>query len=97
MTQKLGIVYTPIEIVDFIINSVEKVMDIEFSSSLRNEGVNILDPFIGTGTSISRLLSSNIFNKEQIKRKFESEIHANEIVLLAYYIACINIEAYIWI
>ncbi|MDC1001894.1 DEAD/DEAH box helicase family protein [Alphaproteobacteria bacterium] len=93
MTQKLGIVYTPVEVVDFIIHSVEDVMQEEFGSSLGNDGVHILDPFTGTGTFISRLLQSGIMTKEQIRRKFKSEIHANEIVLLAYYIACINIEA----
>jgi predicted helicase len=93
MTQKLGIVYTPVEVVDFIIHSVEDVMQEEFGSSLGNDGVHILDPFSGTGTFISRLLQSGVMSKEQIRRKFKSEIHANEIVLLAYYIACINIEA----
>ena len=93
MTQKLGIVYTPIEVVDFIINSVENVMQNEFSSSLGEKNVHILEPFVGTGTFISRLLQSGIMSKEQLRRKYKSEIHANEIVLLAYYIACINIEA----
>jgi predicted helicase len=93
MTQKLGIVYTPVEIVDFIIHSVEDVMLEEFGSSLGTDDVHILDPFSGTGTFISRLLQSGVMSKEQIRRKFKSEIHANEIVLLAYYIACINIEA----
>ena len=93
MTQKLGIVYTPVEVVDFIIHSVEDVMQEEFGTSIGNDGVHILDPFTGTGTFISRLLQSGIMSKEQIRRKFKSEIHANEIVLLAYYIACINIEA----
>ena len=93
MTERLGIVYTPVEVVDFIIHSVEDVMKREFNSSLGDSGVDILDPFAGTGTFISRLLQSGILSKEQIKRKFTTEIHANEIVLLAYYIACINIEA----
>ena len=93
MTEKLGIVYTPVEVVDFIIHSVEDVMKQEFNSSLGDSGVDILDPFVGTGTFISRLLQSGILSKEQIKQKFTTEIHANETVLLAYYIACINIEA----
>ncbi len=54
MTQKLGIVYTPVEVVDFIVHSVEDVMQEEFGSSLGNDGVHILDPFSGTGTFISR-------------------------------------------
>ena len=93
VTERLGIVYTPVEVVDFIIHSVEDVMKQEFGSSLGDSGVDILDPFAGTGTFISRLLQSGILSKEQIRRKFTTEIHANEIVLLAYYIACINIEA----
>lgn len=93
MTQRLGIVYTPVEIVDFIINSVEKIMNNEFDSSLSNEGIHILDPFTGTGTFISRLLQSGIISKDNLKKKFKSEIHANEIVLLANYIACVNIES----
>ena len=92
-TERLGIVYTPVEVVDFIIHSVEDVMRDEFDSSLGDSGVDILDPFAGTGTFISRLLQSGILSEEQIKRKFTTEIHANEVVLLAYYIACINIEA----
>ena len=93
MTQKLGIVYTPIEIVDFIINSVESVMNTEFDASLSDLGVHILDPFTGTGTFITRLLQSGIISKENLKHKYMQEIHANEIVLLAYYIAAINIES----
>ena len=92
MTQKLGIVYTPVEIVDFIIHSVSDVVKNEFGLSLGSKDVHILDPFAGTGTFISRLLLSGLLTKDEIKKKFKSEIHANEIVLLAYYIACINIE-----
>lgn len=93
VTQKLGIVYTPIEAVDYLIRSVENIMNDEFGSSLGDEGVNILDPFVGTGTFIVRLMQSNILSAEQTKFKFQSEIHANEVLLLAYYIACVNIEA----
>ena len=93
IAHKLGIVYTPVEVVDFIIHSVEDVMRDEFDSSLGNSDVDILDPFAGTGTFICRLLQSEILSKEQIRRKFTAEIHANEIMLLAYYIACVNIEA----
>lgn len=92
MSDRLGIVYTPVEVVDFIINSVEKVLEEEFGQSLSNEGVHILDPFTGTGTFIVRLLQSGIIKPNDLKRKFRSELHANEIVLLAYYIAAINIE-----
>lgn len=92
MSERLGIVYTPIEVVDFIIKSVEDVMQAEFGKSLSDKDVHILDPFTGTGTFIVRLLQSGIIRPEELKRKLFSEIHANEIVLLAYYIASINIE-----
>ena len=74
MTKKLGIVYTPVEVVDFIIHSVEDVMQEEFGSSLGKDGVHILDPFTGTGTFISRLLQSGVMSKDQIRRKFKSEM-----------------------
>lgn len=93
MTERLGIVYTPIEVVDFIIHSVEDVLKQEFNTSLANDNVHILDPFTGTGTFITRLLQSGIIPKEKLPYKYKNEIHANEIVLLAYYIAAINIEA----
>ena len=92
-TQKLGIVYTPVEIVDFIIRSVNDVLQDEFGSSLGTEGVHILDPFTGTGTFITRLLQSGLIAPGDIQRKYEKEIHANEITLLAYYIAAVNIES----
>ena len=91
--EKLGIVYTPVECVDFIIHSVEDILQEEFHTSLTNENVHILDPFTGTGTFITRLLQSGIIKKEDMLRKYKNEIHCNEIVLLAYYIADVNIEA----
>ena len=93
MTERLGIVYTPVEVVDFIIHSVEDILRREFSSSLQDKGVHILDPFTGTGTFITHLLQSGIIPRERLPQKYRAEIHANEIVLLAYYIAAINIEA----
>src|SRR5690554_4642842 len=93
MADRLGIVYTPVEVVDFIIHSVEDVMRKEFNSSLADENVHIIDPFTGTGTFITRLLQSGIIPADKLPYKFKNEIHANEIVLLAYYIAAINIEA----
>jgi len=93
MTERLGIVYTPIEVVDFIIHSVEDVLKTEFNSSMADENVHILDPFTGTGTFIARLLQSGIIPYDRLPEKYKNEIHANEIVLLAYYIAAINIEA----
>ncbi|WP_375627027.1 helicase-related protein, partial [Bartonella sp. MU37NMGALS] len=92
-TDKLGIVYTPIEIVDFILHSVNDVLEQEFGQSLSSRGVSILDPFTGTGTFITRLLQSNLIKPEDMEYKFRHDIHANEIVLLAYYIAAINIES----
>lgn len=93
MTERLGIVYTPTEVVDFILHSVENVLNSEFNASLADKGVHILDPFTGTGTFITRLLQSGLIPEDRITDKYKHEIHANEIVLLAYYIACINIEA----
>lgn len=92
VVEKLGIVYTPVEVVDFIINSVADVLKKEFNRDLSDKNVHILDPFTGTGTFITRLLQSGRIKKEDLKRKYEEELHANEIVLLAYYIASINIE-----
>ncbi|GJL73971.1 type ISP restriction/modification enzyme [Nitrosomonas sp.] len=93
MTDRLGIVYTPVEVVDFIIHSVNKVLHSEFNQTLADRNVHIIDPFTGTGTFITRLLQSGLIGKEKLPYKYQNEIHANEIVLLAYYIATINIEA----
>jgi predicted helicase len=93
MTERLGIVYTPVEVVDFIIHSVNDVLQSEFGQTLGDENVHIIDPFTGTGTFITRLLQSGLITPEQLPYKYQHEIHANEIVLLAYYIAAINIEA----
>lgn len=89
----LGIVYTPVEVVDFIIHSTEQALAKHFGRSLSDEGVRIIDPFVGTGTFPVRLLQSGLIRPEDLLRKYASELHANEIVLLAYYIAAINIEA----
>ncbi|MBA4537055.1 DEAD/DEAH box helicase [Bacillus aquiflavi] len=91
-TERLGIVFTPVEVVDFIIHSVNDVLEKHFGKSLASEGVHVLDPFTGTGTFITRLLQSGLIPKEDLLRKYTQEIHANEIVLLSYYIAAINIE-----
>ena len=91
--EKLGIVYTPMECVDFIIHSVEDILKAEFNTSLTEENVHILDPFTGTGTFITRLLQSGLIRKEDMLRKYKHEIHCNEIVLLAYYVADVNIES----
>jgi predicted helicase len=92
MVEQLGIVYTPVEVVDFIIHSVNDVLKKEFNRSLSDENIHILDPFTGTGTFITRLLQSGLIEKTDLPRKYKFELHANEIVLLAYYIAAVNIE-----
>lgn len=106
MTERLGIVYTPVECVDFIIHSVNDVLKQEFNQTLGDRNTHIIDPFTGTGTFITRLMQSGLLTKEQLEYKYNlqdktvngekvktTELHANEIVLLAYYIASINIEA----
>ena len=91
--EQLGIVYTPVECVDFIIKSVDSLLRKEFHTSLTEKDVHILDPFTGTGTFIARLLQSGLIKPEDLERKYTQEIFCNEIVLLAYYIADVNIEA----
>lgn len=90
--EKLGIVYTPIELVDFIIYSLEFVLKKHFDKSLSDKGVNIYDPFTGTGTFITRLIQSGLLDKN-LEHKYKNELWANEITLLGYYIAQINITA----
>ena len=92
LATSLGIVYTPVEIVDFIIRSVQELLRREFDASLNDEGVHVLDPFVGTGTFITRLLQSGLIDRDVLLRKYACELHANEIMLLAYYIAAVNIE-----
>lgn len=91
--EKLGIVYTPIACVDFILHSVTVLLKQHFGKDLSDKGVHLIDPFTGTGTFIVRALQTGIIKPEDLARKYASELHANEIVLLAYYIAAINIEA----
>lgn len=93
MTERLGIVYTPVEVVDFILHSVNHLLQKEFGQTLGSKGVHIIDPFTGTGTFITRLIQSSLIKPEELPHKYKHEIHANELVLLAYYIAAINIEA----
>ncbi|MBP6303629.1 MAG: DEAD/DEAH box helicase, partial [Bacteroidia bacterium] len=92
MVEKLGIVYTPVEVVDFIIHSVNDILKKEFDRTISDENIHILDPFTGTGTFLVRLLQSGLIDIKDLERKYKDELHANEIVLLAYYIAAINIE-----
>lgn len=91
--ETLGIVYTPMECVDFILHSVDAILRKEFECCLSDENVHILDPFTGTGTFITRMLQSGLIRREDLERKYLREIHCNELVLLAYYIADVNIES----
>lgn len=88
----LGIVYTPVEVVDFILAASDTVLFKEFGRGLTDEDVHILDPFTGTGTFLTRLLQSGRITAADMARKYANELHANEIMLLAYYIAAVNIE-----
>ncbi|MDR1646634.1 MAG: DEAD/DEAH box helicase family protein [Zoogloeaceae bacterium] len=92
MAERLGIVYTPVEVVDFILHSAQHALRVHFGARLSDEGVHILDPFAGTGTFPVRLIQSGLIRPKALARKYGEELHANEIVLLAYYIASINIE-----
>ena len=90
--ERLGIVYTPVEVVDFILRSVDDVLYKNFGRRITDKNVHVLDPFAGTGTFIVRLIQSGLIRQKDLRRKYLHELHANEIVLLAYYIAAINIE-----
>jgi len=92
VAEKLGIVYTPVEIVDFILRSVDDILRKEFDARMSDENVHVWDPFTGTGTFITRLLQIGLIDSKDLSRKYAREIHASEMVLLAYYIASINIE-----
>ncbi len=92
MAERLGIVYTPVEVVDFILKSADAALRRHFGQTLASPGVQILDPFAGTGTFPVRLIQSGLIDKDALPHKFSHELHANEIVLLAYYIATVNIE-----
>ncbi|HRN28892.1 MAG TPA: damage-inducible protein, partial [Terrimesophilobacter sp.] len=91
-SERLGIVYTPTEIVEFILRSVDHILREQFDSSIGAEGVHVLDPFTGTGTFIAELIHSDLISDADLPRKFRKELHANEINLLAYYVAAVNIE-----
>ena len=85
-----GIVYTPQPIVDFMVRSVEQILQTEFNRSLSDSGVHIIDPFVGTGNFIVRVMRE--IRKTALEGKYESELHCNEVMLLPYYIASMNIE-----
>ena len=85
-----GIVYTPQPIVDFMVRSVAAILEREFGRSLADEGVHIIDPFVGTGNFIVRMMRE--IPRTALERKYASELHCNEVMLLPYYIASMNIE-----
>lgn len=92
MASRLGIVYTPVPIVDFILRGANAALSSHFGKSFSSEDVKILDPFAGTGTFLVRLIQSGLISPKALKQKYKDELHANELVLLAYYIATVNIE-----
>jgi predicted helicase len=91
-TELAGIAYTPIEIVDFMLRSTAELTQTYFGASLADEGIHILDPFTGTGTFLVRLIELGLLG-ENLATKYAHELHANEILLLPYYIAAVNIES----
>ena len=85
-----GIVYTPQPIVDFMVNSVEHILKTEFDRSLSDTGVHVIDPFVGTGNFIVRLMQD--IQGTALEEKYRHELHCNEVMLLPYYVASLNIE-----
>ena len=98
-TDRLGVVYTPVEIVDFMIRATDAICRKHFDRGLTAEGVNILEPFVGTGTFVHQILTIDgadgqpIIRDKDLSRKYHHELHATELVLLAYYVAALKIEA----
>ncbi|MFP6337195.1 type ISP restriction/modification enzyme [Helicobacter pylori] len=92
-SEKLGIVYTPIEVVDFILRATNGILKKHFNTDFNDKNITIFDPFTGTGSFIARLLSKEnaLISDEALKEKFQKNLFAFDIVLLAYYIALINI------
>lgn len=91
-SEKMGVVYTPTEIIDYILRETDRVLRREFGQSLADDRVHILDPFAGTGSFMAHLIESDLIPDEKLKRKYTREVHSNEILLLAYYIMTVNIE-----
>ena len=92
LTDLLGVVYTPVEIVDWLLHSVDDAMRQEFGVGLGDKGVEILDPFSGTGTFLTRLIESNLIPDENLDYKYQNELSAIDILPTAYYLSAINIE-----
>ena len=94
LAKSLGVTYTPVEVIDFILCSVERLLQQEFGKGLTDRGVHVIDPFVGTGTFIARLFQiKELIRDSDLVDKFNHEIHANEILLLPYYIGALNIES----
>ncbi len=87
---RLGVFYTPNEVVDFMLQSTNYLLNKHFGRLLSDKNVEILDPAAGTGTFITDLIE--YIPKDKLKYKYENEIHANEVAILPYYIANLNIE-----
>lgn len=91
-SKKMGVVYTPTEIIDYILRETDRVLRREFGKSLADDGVHVLDPFAGTGSFMAHLIESDLIPDDKLGHKYRCEMHSNEILLLAYYIMTINIE-----
>jgi predicted helicase len=91
MADRLGIVYTPVEVVDFILKSVQFALKKYFGCDIGDDDVQILDPFVGTGTFLVRLIQLDLIEKNKLSHKYAKEMHANEILLLPYYTASVNV------
>jgi predicted helicase len=90
----LGIVYTPQEIVDFMLASVEEILKTEFGRTLGDPGVHVIDPFVGTGNFMVNLIRR--LPKTRLEHKYRNELHCNEVMLLPYYVSAMNIEHTFW-
>lgn len=93
LADRMGIVFTPVQVVDYILRSADAAYFQHFGKHLSDEGVKILEPFAGTGTFLTRLMQTGLIRPEDLSRKYTQELFANEIVLLSYYIAAVNIES----
>lgn len=91
-SEKMGVVYTPTEIIDYILRETDRVLKREFGKGLADDGVHILDPFAGTGSFMAHLIESDLIPVDKLENKYRNELHSNEILLLAYYIMTVNIE-----
>ena len=91
-SDKMGIVYTPNEVVDYILSATDAKLREEFGCGVGERGVHVLDPFAGTGTFMAQLIEGPYISDADLPEKYGHELHSNEIMLLAYYIMTVNIE-----